>query len=88
MEKCDPGGWGGVTSAHRGSVNTFLSCSGGVWVYVTGLLAAHVAFLLGRFSGTVALLQAVLHAHGLRADLRRSTHSAAGRRFTHESDRK
>lgn len=38
---------------------------------VTGLLAAHVAFLLHGVSWTVTLLQAVLHTHGLRADLQR-----------------
>lgn len=40
-------------------------------VNVTGLLAAHAAFLLRGVSGTVALLQAVLHTHGLCTDLQR-----------------
>lgn len=38
-------------------------------VYVTGLLAAHVAFLLRRVSGAIALLQAVLQTQGLCTDL-------------------
>lgn len=69
---------GDVTSAHSdGSscgeerVNTFLTCSGHMGLLVTGLLAAHVAFLLHGVSWTVTLLKAVLHTHGLRADLQR-----------------
>lgn len=42
-------------------------------VDITGLLAAHVAFLLCRISGAIALLQAVLHTHRLCADLQRPT---------------
>lgn len=51
--------------------NRFLSSGGHMGHVVTRLLAAHVAFLLHGVSWTVALLQAVLHAHWLRTDLHR-----------------
>lgn len=56
-------------------------------VCLTGLLAAHVAFVLRRVSGTVALLQAVLHTHRLRADLERSGRPS-GRGWTDETEEK
>lgn len=42
---------------------------------VTGLLAAHVAFLLHGVSWTVTLLQVVLHTNRPSADLQRQTHN-------------
>lgn len=55
---------------------------------VTGLLAAHVAFLLHGVSWTVTLLQAVLQAHRVSADLQTGPETIIKKKTLKEIDRK